>query len=199
MAILYTEAQVENALLRAMVAMYEISETIQSGFYYMYSPQYATYKTLQYDIYVLFTVIADENPYCTYSPNPSVYEAQFYQLVGSLINKTKQFDVFGQFGGTVNPNYQSNGSVTIVVDGSGTYTPPIYYYSQADLIDADPPNGNWYLEFVDENGDPIYNEVPVSVISNGASFSFTFDQTFNPARIYGFATNATQTIEVTAA
>ena len=117
MAILYTQAQVFNAKLRAQVAMYDVSQAIENGFYYLGSSVYQTYKDLQYDIYILFDIISNEEPFVTYNPSPTTYEYQFYELVGSLINKTKQFDVYGQFGGNTNPNAQIP-DTTIIINGT---------------------------------------------------------------------------------
>lgn len=113
--ILYTQAQVTDAQLRAQVAMYEVSQSIENGFYYIYSPVYQTYKALQYDIYTLFNVIGNEVGFVSFDSTPTTYEFQFYDLVGSLINKTKQFDVFGQFGGVLNPNAQIPGQIIVTV------------------------------------------------------------------------------------
>ena len=194
MAILYTEAQVENAQLRAQVAMYEISQNIENGFYYLGNPVYQTYKALQYDIYCLFNTIGNEIGFVTFNPTPTTYEYSFYELVGSMINKIKQFDVYGQFGGTVNPNYQPPSGDIIV---SGGFTPTIITKTQADLIDAG--GGNWYLPFLDNSDVALPSGiVPVSVVVNGVSFTFTFDGTFTPPRIYGFGNNDPQTIVITA-
>lgn len=196
MAILYTEAQVENAQLRAQIAMYEISQNIENGFYYMYSPVYQTYKTLQYDIYILFNIIGNENPYVTYNSTPSTYEYQFYELVGSLINKTKQFDVLGQFGGDVNPNYQPPAGTVVVVNED--FVPIVITKTQTDLIDAG--GGNWYLPFLDNNNAALPSgTVPVSIQVNGVGISADgLDETFTPPRIFGFANNNTQIIVITA-
>lgn len=195
MAILYTEAQVENAQLRALVAMYEISQKIQNGFYYFYSPIYKTYKTLQYDIYTLYDVISHENPYVTYNPTPTTYESQFYELVGSLINKTKQFDVFGQFGGAVNPNYQSATVPVVINDTSG---------DSVAMIEKDETNlisdgfGGYYLPFTDEDGNPFLpNVVPIQITIDGVGIAIQANYDFYPMRLYGFANNAAQTIILT--
>lgn len=194
MAILYTEAQVENAQLRAQIAMYEISQNIENGFYYMYSPVYQTYKTLQYDIYILFNIIGNENQFVTYNSTPTTYEYSFYELVGSMINKIKQFDVYGQFGGTVNPNYQPPSGEIIIIGG---FAPTIITKTQADLVDAG--GGNWFLPFLDNSEVALPSGViPVSVVVNGVSFTFTFDTTFTPPRIFGFGNNDVQVIVVTA-
>ncbi len=196
MAILYTEQEVENAQLRGLVSMYLISQKIQDGFYYFNNPIYTIYKNLQYDIYCLVTTIGNENAYVTYDANPTTYEAMFYSLVGALINKTKQFDVLGQMGGAINPYYQSPGNPIVIVDGGGSGQGALTIEKdQDDLIDAG--GGNWYLPFTDENNNPITGAVPLSVLSNGDSFTFTFSTDEFPYRIYGFGSNDTQTISVT--
>lgn len=111
---IYTKPQVDNALLRAQVAMYLISKKIQDSFYYFNNPIYINYKDLQNDIYTLFIVLTYQEPFVTFDSTPTTFEGQYYNLVGSMINKTKQVDVFGVFGSTLNPNFQS--TVSIVVD-----------------------------------------------------------------------------------
>lgn len=113
--ILYTQAQVTNAQLRAQVAMYLISQSIENGFYYFGNPVYKTYKALQYDIYTLFNVIGNEGGFISYSSAPTAYEMNFYNLVGAMINKIKQFDVYGAFGGAVNPNAQIPNQTTVTI------------------------------------------------------------------------------------
>lgn len=120
MAILYTPPQVNSALLRAQVGMYLISQNIENGFNYLYSPVYQTYKALQYDIYILWNIITNENPFVTYSSTPTPHETSFYELVGSLINKTKQFDVYGQFNGNVSPYYQPPAGTVIKITTTGS-------------------------------------------------------------------------------
>lgn len=115
---LYTLAQVQDAQLRALVGMALISDNIQSGFYY-FTPTYGTYKNLQYDIYTLYSTVTNELGFITFSSNPTAYEYQFYDIVGSLINKTKQVDVFGKYGGSINPYYQDTLNGIVVDNGSG--------------------------------------------------------------------------------
>ena len=186
--ILYTQAQVTNAQLRAQVAMYLISQQIENGFYYFYNPVYQTYKALQYDIYTLFNVIGNENGFISYSPTPTSYEMKFYDLVGSLINKIKQFDVYGAFGGSQNPNYQPPAGTVIIINPGGGGIPAPLTFTDLNLL-FDGTNGQWYLPFTS-----IY--APVLVVSNGVSFTPIWDETFSPSRIYGFISNATQTITV---
>lgn len=98
------------------------------------------------------------------------------------------------YGATVDPNFQ-NPSIVIDVE-EPPFAPLILVKSQANLVDAG--GGNYYLPFTDNSNAPIYNgQVPVSVTVNGVSFTFTFDETFTPSRIYGFSNNDTQTIVVT--
>lgn len=201
MAILYTEAQVENALVRGMVAMYLISQTIQNGFYYMYSPIYRTYKDLQYDIYILTTTISDETPYVTYNPTPTTYETQFYELVGSLINKTKQFDVYGQFDGSVNPNFQPTGNtvinITNTVDVNATKIP---FTDATEIILSDfqstyaPLYGdNATVSIWVANGDGTYSQ------DNGTAPTITFlggDIRFPDTYTWGYGVPTTGYIQI---
>lgn len=197
MAILYTRAQVNAAQLRAQVAMYEISQAIENGFYYFYNPVYQTYKALQYDIYTLFTTINNESTYVTYASTPSIYEYNFYELVGSLINKTKQFDVYGQFGGSVNPNYQPPAGTVINTPSVGSNIVMITK-NQTNLIEDGAGSGNWYLPFLDANNQPFaYNIKPLELTINGIGIALQPNYDFVPMRLYGFANNATQTIILT--
>jgi len=88
----------------------------------------------------------------------------------------------------INPNYQApNTTINVIRTGSQAIN---YNYTQADLIDAG--SGNWYLPF---NLDAKF--IPLSLEINGVSTAFTFDTTFIPSRVYGFASNSTQTIVLT--
>ncbi len=97
---------------------------------------------------------------------------------------------------TIDPNFVNPG---IIIDVNNPFAPLLLVRNQGNLIDADPPNGNWYLPFLYDNSSPIVNGgVPVSVIVNGVSLSgWTFDETTVPGRIYGFPNNDAQTILVT--
>ena len=68
--------------------------------------------------------------------------------------------------------------------------------SQADLIDADPPNGNWYLPFLDNDGNPLPSGyTPTYVLYNGVTLpGFTYVASEN--RIYGFSSNEPANIQV---
>lgn len=134
---LYTQAQVGSTLLRAEVALYLISKKIQNSFYYLNNPIYVNYKDLQYDIYTLFTSISYNEQFVSFDPFPDTYETGFYQLVGSLINKIKQVDFTGMFGGAINPNYQNTGSITIVITTGGTdynVSKPIYFFDVTSVV-----------------------------------------------------------------
>lgn len=182
---IYTQAQVLNALQRGLVALLLISQKIQAEFIFFNSSRYITYKNIQYDIFCLYTTVNNENSYISYSSLPNVYEEKFYLLVGALIKKTKTVDVFGAYGGSLNPNYQApNTIIEVIIPFTITLN-----RTDADLIDAQPNEGVWYLPFVDDNGQAITNRVPVSVTDNGVGFDFRFDETTVPARIYGFANN----------
>lgn len=117
---LYTAAQVQNALLRGQVALLLISQKIQSNFLYFNNKQYSTFKDLQYDIYCLWIVCTQEFSYVDFVDSPSEYVYQYFELVGALIEKTKQVDVFGAYGGATNPNYvPPAGGTVVVINPSG--------------------------------------------------------------------------------
>lgn len=117
---LYTAAQVQNALLRGQVAILLISQRIQSQFLYFNPPQYNTFKDLQYDIYCLWAVCTQEFSYVDFVDVPDTYVYQYFELVGALIEKTKQVDVFGAYGGATNPNYvPPAGGTVVVINPSG--------------------------------------------------------------------------------
>lgn len=98
-------------------------------------------------------------------------------------------------GGAIDPNAQNpNTIIEVILPFTITLN-----RTDDDLIDAVPPQGVWYLPFVDDSAKPITNRVPVSVTDNGVSFDYRFDETTVPARIYGFATgDPTQAIIVKA-
>lgn len=91
-------------------------------------------------------------------------------------------------GGTINPNAQNPGTVIDVVSP----IPQPLTFTEANLVDADPPNGQWYLPWTSP-----YTPVAVSV--NGVSFTFQFNQNIanGPIGIYGFSNNNSQVIIVT--
>lgn len=147
---LYTQAQVGSTLLRAEVALYLISKKIQNSFYYLNNPIYVNYKDLQYDIYTLFTSISYNEQFVSFDPFPDTYETGFYQLVGSLINKIKQVDFTGMFGGSINPNYQNTGSITIVITTGGTdynVSKPIYFFDVTSVV-----LNNWQTTYFNSYG-----------------------------------------------
>jgi hypothetical protein len=112
---IYTLAQVQSALLRAQVAMLLISQNISKKFYYLNTWQYDLYKRLQYDIYCLFSTITNETGFISFNAIPDQYEQQYYSLVGAMIEKTKTVDVYGAYGGSLNPNYQSPSQTVIAI------------------------------------------------------------------------------------
>jgi hypothetical protein len=171
-AILYTQVQVNAAQLRAQVAMYEISQSIENGFYYLGSSVYQTYKDLQYDIYTLFNVIGNEEQFVTFSSTPSTYETEFYELVGALINKTKQFDVYGQFGGNVNPNAQIPGTVVNIINQGSVINETTIPFTNQTTITLSSYVANYSLRYgktplvcqiyVDNGSDPAYPDFGTS-------------------------------------
>ncbi len=71
--------------------------------------------------------------------------------------------------------------------GSGGAVP--FTYNQSNLLQDG--NGSWYLPLaLPTNKNPIFTTV------NGVSIATTYDTSFNPARLYGFANNSTQSIVV---
>lgn len=195
---LYTQAQVDTALQRGLVALLLISQKIQSGFLYLYSGQYQTYKDLQYDIYCLYTSVNNEQGFVEYGLSPNSYELSFYGLVGALIKKTKTVDVGGAYDGSINPNYQAPNIIIEIVEGGFTPTPP-YTKTEADLIEDGAGSGNWYLPFLDNSGNaPAAGLIPVQVTDTlfDGTFTFTYNNSFTPGRIYGFTSNEAQSITV---
>lgn len=64
-----------------------------------------------------------------------------------------------------------------------------FTFTDANLLQDG--NGSWYLPLVLPTGkSPVFTNV------NGVSLATTYDTTFSPARLYGFANNSTQTIIV---
>lgn len=191
---LYTQSQVQAAIIRAQVGLLLISQKIASQFLYLNSYQYNLYKNIQYDLFCLLNTVDNELQYVDFNESPSAYEVSYYDLVGAMIEKTKYVDVAGKYGGALNPNYQPVFGVGVIIIPQ--YSPLILTKSEADLVDAG--DGNYYLPFLDNSEVAIPSgRVPVSVTSNGVTFDFIFDETYSPPRIWGFANNLTQTIIVT--
>jgi len=110
---LYSQAQVNSTLTRALKCMFVISDYIEQGFWYFDSQEYTNIKDQQYDIYTLWTCISQQEPFINFA----VENDTFNQLIGWLISKLSQYDTFGAFGDNqVNPNYQGSG---IVIDVEG--------------------------------------------------------------------------------
>lgn len=90
--------------------------------------------------------------------------------------------------------YAQNPNATIIINPPYTPLPPLIR-NQDNLVDAG--GGVWYLPFVDDDGDPIGNNIVPSVVTtNGVSFFSTFDDTQVPSRLYGFTGNYAQVIIV---
>lgn len=94
------------------------------------------------------------------------------------------------YGAQVDPNFQ-NSNIIINSESSG-FEPITETFTEANLVDADPPNGNWYLPVTLVNSQRV-----VSVTINNVGFTVTPDYTTSPARLYGFANNDSQSIVVT--
>ena len=96
---------------------------------------------------------------------------------------------------TIDPNYQ--GPSFIIDVESPIFAPTILNKTEADLVDAG--GGNWYLPYLDSDGNAIPGGiVPVAILSNNQSIPASgFDATTTPPRIYGFASNNSQTIIIT--
>lgn len=72
--------------------------------------------------------------------------------------------------------------------------------TQADLLEDGVGTGNWYLEWLDNTNQPIEDEdvMPLAVTVNNITLPINqLDRSFTPPRLYGFANNDTQTINVT--
>lgn len=187
MAASYTESEIDAILLRAQRAMLIISDRIQANFLYFYTSLYRDLKTLQYDIYILYSAVGDNLPFAPIDDN-------YYPLVQVLVSKCQDADSYNSTYDTLNGNYVDiGGNASIVVSPD----PLLIYKTEADLIDADPPNGNWYLPYTQTDGSAVpAGVVPVFVLYNGTSMAITFDATAN--RIYGFASDDAATIVITA-
>jgi len=73
-----------------------------------------------------------------------------------------------------------------------------YAYDETYLVEDGEDSGNWYLPYLkpDDTAIPT-GTVPIFVTIDNISNSMTFDDTFSPPRIYGFANNDPQSIVVT--
>lgn len=92
------------------------------------------------------------------------------------------------YGATIDPNFQNPGTVIDVVSP----IPQPLTFTEANLVDNDPPNGQWYLPWTSAY-------TPVLVQVNGVTLPFQFNQNIanGPIGIYNFPNNSTQTIIVT--
>jgi hypothetical protein len=85
------------------------------------------------------------------------------------------------------PSSGNSGSSTPGGGNASTLT-----FNQSNLLEDGTGSGNWYLPLVIG-----VNQNPIFTTSNGVSLSATYDKTFSPNRLYGFANNDTQVIKVT--
>lgn len=200
---LYTQAQVQQSLQRGLVSLLLISQKIQSDFLFFNTSLYNTYKNLQYDIYQIYTAVNNEQGFINYGELPNPYEENFYQLVGALVNKTKTIDVFGAYGGSLNPNYQAPNIIIEIIESP--LAPLVLNKTQADLI-LDVSAGQYYLPYLNNDGSAITTgQRPYLVSINGESIGYTFNllapdgvTAYTPPRIYSFSNNSPQTITINA-
>lgn len=136
---IYTASDVQLAITRAQVALLLISQRISSQFLYFAPVQYSHYKQLQYDIYCLFVTLTAEYDYMDFSAVPDTYEQDYYGLVGAMIEKTKQVDVFGAYNGSTNPYYQPPDGDVIIVNPVNFIPPTVIGW--ADFSTDDSPDG----------------------------------------------------------
>lgn len=87
---------------------------------------------------------------------------------------------------TLDPNYQAP-NTTIVIEQGGATTANLFF-SEAQLVDSG--GGNWYLPYSDPR-------TPLLLLVNGVMVPINIDENFSPARIYGFASNSPQSIQLT--
>lgn len=94
---------------------------------------------------------------------------------------------------TIDPNYQApNTNIIVDVPPDNVIT---VIKSQNDLIEDGVSSGNWYLPFLDANGQPFANGVvPIQITVNGVGIAIQINYAFTPVRLYGFANNSTQSI-----
>jgi len=95
---------------------------------------------------------------------------------------------------TIDPNFQNP---EFIIGVTTPFAPIQIVRTQNNLIDAG--GGNWYLPFVDNNGNPFPSgAVPIFIEIDGIQLNgYTLDTSTIPARIYGFPNNDPQTIVVT--
>src|SRR4051812_12741976 len=117
MATLYTKQNIDDALIRAQIALYITSKTIEDEYLYLYNFRLRKYKELQYDIYILFRVLSSEQQFVSYSPVTSLWELAYYDMVSKLVKLTKQVDTSGLFGTYINPYFQSTTGIVITNSG----------------------------------------------------------------------------------
>lgn len=92
-------------------------------------------------------------------------------------------------GVTPDPNAQlPSGIVVNVISANGGIDLP---YVATDLVEDGVGTGNYYLPLINKNtGNPYPTDYRPSLVTvNGVSFTFTYDSTFTPIRIYGFSDN----------
>jgi hypothetical protein len=113
----------------------------------------------------------------------------FYDVMLGIVGLKYPADV------VPDPNSQLPSGIVVNVEGSVGID---VTYSDTGLVDGG--GGNWYLPLINQATSLPYTSDyrPVLVTVNGVSFPVTYDSTFSPTRLYGFANNdAPQIIIVT--
>lgn len=176
-----TEAQVQNIILsakaRKTTLLQQNIEAFMAGFF---GESWYSIKVLN-----LYTkaVQRQYNMGDYISANFLVVYDCLCKLLGPNVN-----------GATIDPNFQNPNTTINIINEAGSVV--TITKSQADLIDAG--GGNFYLPFLDANGDAFATGVvPILLTVNGVGIPLQPDYTFTPMRLYGFSNNDTQVIELT--
>lgn len=131
-------------------------------------------------------------------------QALQYQLtIGDYISSTTQtlYDRINNFIGipynaTLDPNFQSPNTTINIINESGSVM--VIPKDQANLVEDGSGSGNWYLPFLDEDDQPFASNIkPFELTVGGVGIALQPNYNFTPMRLYGFANNLTQTIELT--
>lgn len=168
-----TQNQYSQAVLKAQLVTANSGNTLllqeMSGCVADWSISLCQYRQIQGALYYLS--IGD------YTSASSVY---FYNAMLDIVG-------LNYLDGVV-PDHNAqlpDGIVIINPVGSGQD----FSYTETDLLDSG--GGNWYLPLINKaTNTPLPgNYRPVLLTLNGVSFTPTYDSTFTPTRLYGFASN----------